>query len=55
MNNKDWWELLTDEELEELVKYFPDYKNYEVPTIDMRWVIDSFNESQSLQNKKNNN
>lgn len=39
-----WWELLDEDEAKELGKYYPDYKKYEVPTLDMRWIIDSFNE-----------
>ena len=39
-----WWELLDEEEIKELSQHYPDYQKYEVPTLDMRWILDSFNE-----------
>ena len=51
-----WWELLDEEEIKELSQYYPDYQKYEVPTLDMRWILDSFNEYRyrKKQEGKNN-
>ena len=52
MKKPVWWELLDEEEIKELSQYYPDYKKYEVPTLDMRLIIDSFNEFRFFQKQK---
>lgn len=54
MKKQIWWELLDEEEIKALKEHYPDYKNYESPTLDMRWIIDSFNEFRFLKKKEKN-
>lgn len=37
-----WWELLTEDEIDAISKEFPDYKEYEFPTMDMKTLLDFY-------------
>lgn len=55
MVEKTWWEQLLEldkEAIEMLSKVYPDYKNYEKPTLDMRMLVDSFIENKFLNKEE---
>ncbi len=50
MFNQKWWELLTDDELKFLAEEFPNFKEYENPTLDMKTRLDFY----YIEKEKNN-
>lgn len=50
---KKWWELLTEDEVEVISKEFPNYKEYECPSMDMKTLLDFYYLEKSQKNKNN--
>lgn len=48
---KKWWEYLTEDEVEIISKEFPDYKEYECPSMDIKTLLDMYYIKKSLKNK----